>query len=72
MENENRVHEFIKKFHILKDSNQFNSVSIPFARTPVQVDYLKKCQAELESWKNNDETNIKIKYLNGDPQIVNF
>lgn len=48
------------RFYLLKESNQFNSVSLSFHRTSMQDDDLSNCQAKLENRKNIAQRNTKI------------
>nr|CAI5826218.1 unnamed protein product [Callosobruchus analis] len=66
------VHELLRKTPMLKGSEAFKRISIFADKTPRQMEYYKKLKRELEERIGNGETNIKIKYWNGTPKIVNF
>lgn len=63
--------ELIRKSPSLKNST-FKQISLSFDKTPKQLEYYKQLKLELEERKNNGETNVKIKYFNGVPKIINF
>lgn len=68
---DHQVLEIIKKSANLKQS-EFKNISLSPDKTPRQIEYFKKLKAELEDRRNKGETNVKIKYSNGMPKIVNF
>lgn len=53
----------------LKNS-QFNNIRVNSDKTPQQQEYYRQIKNELESRKNNGETNLSIKYKNNIPEII--
>nr|CAI5838551.1 unnamed protein product [Callosobruchus analis] len=66
------VHELLRKTPNLKKSDAFRKISIFADKTPRQMEHYKTIKKELEDRISNGETNIRIKYVNGTPRIVNF
>nr|CAI5841176.1 unnamed protein product [Callosobruchus analis] len=67
-----QVLELIKKSPALKNSEEFKNISVSYDRTPRQMQLYKEVRKQLDDRKNGGESNIRIKYVNGIPKIVNF
>lgn len=69
---EESVHNLIRKSKILRTHKDYKNkkVSIAFDRTPRQQQYFQKVKQELNERKQSGETNLRIKYVRGMPQII--
>lgn len=47
------------------------NIHITFDKTPIQRENMKRLQTELEQRKNNGDSDLIIKYINGSPKIIN-
>lgn len=63
-------HLAIKNAFKLKDHTEYKNLSISFDKTPKQQEQYKKLKEVLEARIKSGETNLKIKYIHGTPQIV--
>lgn len=72
LESEDHVHLVIKKARELKNMDRFKHISISLDRTPKQIDDYRNVKKIFDERKNNGETNIKIKYINGYPRIIHL
>lgn len=70
--NERLVHLAIQGAKNIKKSAQFMNISLSFDRTPKQIEFYQQIKSELDERKRNGENNIKIKYVNNMPRIVNL
>lgn len=60
----------LRKFKKLKSSGKFKQLSLSPDRTPQQVSVYKSVKMELERRLSDGETNLRIKYFNGLPTII--
>lgn len=72
LSNEPDVHKLIKNANKLKQSNKFKSISIAFDRTPRQISYYNELKEQLNARIDKGEQNLKIKYIQGVPKIINL
>lgn len=72
LESEDQVHMIIKKARELKNVDRFKHISISVDRTPKQIEDYRNVKKAFDERKNNGETNIKIKYINGYPRIIHL
>lgn len=63
------VHTIIKHAKHIRNSSQFNNISISLDRTVRQVNYYKKLKAEMSDRIANGEGSLAIKYKRGIPSI---
>lgn len=66
---EKLVHLF-KNVSKLKVSDKFKNVFLVSDKIPRQLDHYNKLKHELDRRKNNGETNLVIKYIDGIPKIT--
>lgn len=64
------VHEFIKQSKKLKNYQSYKNISLAFDKTPRQLDYYRNIKKQLEDRKSKGEDNLRIKYVNGLPKII--
>lgn len=67
---EEPVHTIIRHAKNLKKNRKYKDVSISFDRTKRQLEHYRNLKVELSERIKSDETNYKIKYINGIPRIV--
>lgn len=60
----------LRKSSTLKQIPELKNVSIRSDKTPMQITYFKNIKTELKQRLDEGERNLKIKYINGVPQIV--
>ena len=72
LESEDHVRMIIKKARELKNMDRFKHISISLDRTPKQIDDYRNVKKIFEERKNNGETDIKIKFINGCPKIIHL
>lgn len=65
----NMVHDIIHKTKNLMDAPNLKHIRISLDRTKRQVEFYKSVKAELEARVAAGESNLKIKHINGVPQI---
>lgn len=70
LDDENLVHNVIRKANVLKKNMLYKSISISFDRTPRQLECYRKIRKELKEREDAGEQNLKIKYVKGIPKIV--
>lgn len=66
------VLKLIRNAKKLKSSERFARIFISFDRTPRQLNYYREVKRQLQERIENGETNLKIKYINDVPKIVNL
>lgn len=67
---EELVNSILRKSHLLKDTDKWKSVILSRDRTPMELDHLKTLKIELKERQKNGENNLKIKFFNNIPKIV--
>lgn len=65
------VFKIIRKFKTIKNNPQYSHLSASLDRTPRQIAIFKSVKNELTARIAAGETNLKIKYKNGIPTIIN-
>lgn len=72
LEDEGSVHKIIQNAKKLKDHPIFKNISVSYDRTPRQIQLFRSVKSELDRRVAEGETNLKIKHVNGKPQIVHL
>lgn len=72
LDDEEQVNKITRKAYLLKNSNQYRNISVSLDRTPRQIAYYKMIKNQLSEREIAGERNLKIKYNNGIPKIVNL
>lgn len=54
----------------IQNDRQLKNVGVSIDRTPLQLSYLQSVKNDLRQRINNGEDNIRIKFIQGVPQIV--
>lgn len=67
---EKYVHDAIRNTKKLLDSDDLKHIKISMDRTKRQIEYYKSVKSALDNRISSGENNLKIKYINGIPQIV--
>lgn len=67
---ESEVHDVIKNAGKLRNSSDFERISISFDRTPKQLLRYKALRSELQDRLSKGERGLKIRYVSGTPKIV--
>lgn len=70
LSSESDVYKLLKRCRNLKESGRFSRVYISRDQTPFQSKLYKAVKLELHDRLSKGESNIKIKFKNGAPQIV--
>ncbi|XP_050540505.1 uncharacterized protein LOC126905115 [Daktulosphaira vitifoliae] len=65
------VFDILRAQSKIRSSNQFKEIRFSSDRTMKQREQMSKLRQELESRRNNGEQNIIIKYIKGNPTIIN-
>lgn len=66
------VHEIVKNSKRLRSIDKFKNVTVSFDRTSRQINLYNDLKREMAERVQNGETNLKIKYINGVPKIVDL
>lgn len=64
--------KLLKNWKILKSDACYNNITIANDKTPKQIQHFQELKRELERRKLQGENNLKIKYVQGVPQITNL
>lgn len=71
LQSANEVRDIIRNVNEIKKLDKYKNISLSFDKTPKQIEEYKALKETLTARLRNGETNIKIKYINGFPKIVN-
>ncbi|KAJ3666212.1 hypothetical protein Zmor_001665 [Zophobas morio] len=72
LQSEEDVFKLIRKAKNLSTTQEFKNIRIPFDRTPKQQELYNQLKKKLKDRIEQGESNLKIRYRNGTPTIVNL
>ena len=66
------VLNLLRTAKVLKNNDCYKNLSLSSDRTPRQISHYKQLKEELAVRTKNGEGNLRIRYFNGSPKIVNL